>query len=294
MKKLTNYLGTTQEMTVKAVTDDGFLLEKNGTTVLLKKGNSNRIDWTVGELATVFLYVDYDHTVTATTTIPKVQVGRYSFGTVTEVRKDLGVFMDIGIEKDVVVSMDDMPALKHLWPKKGDRLMISLVVDEKNRIWGKLATESEFRSIARRADKDLFNQNISGTVYKLLKIGSFILTDQYHIGFIHESERQSEPRLGEYVKGRVIAVKPDGSLNISLRGRVHEALDDDAEMILTYLRSVGGEMGFGDKSDPEAIRAKFGISKAQFKRALGNLMKARKITQLDGRITKLTEGSESD
>ncbi|MHC5252026.1 CvfB family protein [Listeria kieliensis] len=284
-----NLIGKSVTMSVKEIMEDGFLLEKDGATVRMKKGNSNRLDLTIGEEILVFLYVDYDHELTATTTIPKVQVGHYGFGTVTEVRKDLGVFMDIGIEKDIVVSMDDMPALSHLWPKKGDRLMLALRVDEKSRIWGVLGSETEYKTIAYTAKQDMFNQNVSGTVYKLLKVGSFVYTDNGYIGFIHESERTSEPRLGEYVKARVIAVKPDGSLNLSLRGRIHEVLSDDAEMILTYLRSVGGEMGFGDKSNPEAIRGKFGISKAQFKRALGTLMKAGKVTQQAGLITKLTE-----
>ncbi|WP_088825291.1 MULTISPECIES: S1 RNA-binding domain-containing protein [Listeria] len=290
-----NLIGKSQMMTVKEVKQDGFLLEKEGELVLLKKGNSQNLDLAVGDDIQVFVYIDYDHEVTATTTIPKVQVGHYGFGTITNVRKDLGVFVDIGIEKDIVVSMDDLPALTHLWPKKGDRLMLSLRVDEKHRIWGELGSETEYKAISRRAKEDMFNQNVSGTVYKLLKIGSFVLTDNYAIGFIHESERTSEPRLGEYVKARVIAVKPDGTLNLSLRGRVHEVLSDDAEMILTYLNSVGGEMPFGDKSDPDAIRAKFGISKAQFKRAIGTLMKARKVTQEDGLTTKLnTAPPESD
>ncbi|EUJ33038.1 hypothetical protein MFLO_05545 [Listeria floridensis FSL S10-1187] len=288
-----NLIGKSTVMKVKEVLADGFLLEKEETTVKLKKGNSNRLDLAVGEEVQVFLYIDYDHEVTATTTIPKVQVAHYGFGTVTDVRKDLGVFVDIGIEKDIVVSMDDMPALSHLWPKKGDRLMIALRLDDKERIWGVLGTEKEYKTIAKPAPKDMFNQNVSGTVYRLLKIGSFIYTDNGYIGFIHESERTSEPRLGEYVKARVIAVKPDGSVNLSLRGRAYEVLDDDAEMILTYLRSVGGEMGFGDKSNPDAIRAKFGISKAQFKRALGTLMKAGRVTQQAGLITKLNE-TDSD
>ncbi len=288
-------IGRSQKMKVKEVTQAGFLLEKDEKHVLLKKGNSQNQDLTSGDEIQVFIYVDYDHEITATTTIPKVQVGHYGFGTVTNVRKDLGVFMDIGIEKDIVVSMDDLPALTHLWPKKGDRLMLSLRVDEKERVWGELGSETEYKAISRRAKEDMFNQNVSGTVYKLLKIGSFVLTDNYAIGFIHESERTSEPRLGEYVSARVIAVKPDGTLNLSLRGRVHEVLNDDAEMILTYLNSVGGEMPFGDKSNPDAIRAKFGISKAQFKRAIGTLMKARKVTQEDGLITKLIQApSESD
>lgn len=290
-----NLIGKSQMMTVEEIREDGFLLEKEGERVLLKRGNTQNLELALLDSVQVFVYVDYDHELTATTTIPKVQVACYGFGTVTDVRKDLGVFVDIGIEKDIVVSMDDMPALTHLWPKKGDRLMLSLRVDEKNRIWGVLGSEAEYKAIRKRAKEDMFNQNVSGTVYKLLKVGSFVLTDNYLIGFIHESERTSEPRLGEYVKARVIAVKPDGTLNLSLRGRVHEVLSDDAEMILTYLNSVGGEMPFGDKSEPDAIRAKFGISKAQFKRAIGSLMKARKVTQEQGLITRLnSEPPESD
>lgn len=286
---MNKYIGTSQSMEVKEITESGFVLTKEEIEILLPKGNTARQDYEVGEQVTVFIYVGYQHEITATTNIPKVQVGRYSYGTVTEVKRQLGVFVDIGIEKDIVVSLDDLPELEHLWPKKGDRLMIALRVDEKDRIWGVLADEHQFKGISRKAEASLFNENVEGTVYRLLKIGSFILTTNYHIGFIHESERNSEPRLGEHVTARVIAVKPDGSLNLSLRGRAHEVLSDDAEMILTYLNSVGGEMAFGDKSSPESIRNKFGISKAQFKRAIGSLMKAKKVTQEDGIFTKLVE-----
>ncbi|MBC8932020.1 DNA-binding protein, partial [Escherichia coli] len=75
-------------------------------------------------------------------------------------------------EKDVVVSLDDLPALPHLWPKKEDRMMIALRVDEENRVWGVLAEEEQFRAIAVRAEQDLFNQNVEGTIYRLLKVGS--------------------------------------------------------------------------------------------------------------------------
>ncbi|EPX8801248.1 CvfB family protein [Listeria monocytogenes] len=286
---MNNYIGKSQVMTVKEIKDTGWLLEKDGVTVFLSKSNTHETELAVGAEVTVFIFVDYDREIAATTIIPKIQVGHYGWGTVTEVRKHLGVFVDIGIEKDVVVSLDDLPALPHLWPKKEDRVMIALRVDEENRVWGVLAEEEQFRAIAVRAEQDLFNQNIEGTIYRLLKVGSFVFTDDFHIGFIHESERTSEPRMGERVKARVIAVKPDGSLNLSLRGRAHEVLNDDAEMILTYLRSVGGEMPFGDKSDPDSIRAKFGISKAQFKRAIGTLLKARRITQENGVVTKITE-----
>ena len=126
-------------------------------------------------------------------------------------------------------------------------------------------------------------------VYRLKMVGTFVLTDDYYIGFIHPTEREIEPRLGEKVKGRVIGVSPHGMLNLSLKPRAHEALEDDAKMILALLeKSPTGSIPYYDKSDPDAIRSYFGISKAQFKRAVGRLMKEKLVIQEDGQ-TKLVK-----
>ncbi|RKJ44084.1 DNA-binding protein, partial [Butyricicoccus sp. 1XD8-22] len=113
--------------------------------------------------------------------------------------------------------------------------------------------------------------------------GSFLLgiDNPYRI-FVHNSEMESEPRLGQEVTIRVIDVKEDGSLNGSMLPRKHERLSSDAEQILEYLNSVGGKMPFSDKSTPEEILEMFKMSKGAFKRALGSLMKAGKIQQKDG------------
>ena len=74
--------------------------------------------------------------------IPTVAVDHYDFGTVVAVRRDLGVFIDIGLpNKDVVVSLDELPTLKHLWPQPGDRLLIALRVDDHDRLWGPSRTK---------------------------------------------------------------------------------------------------------------------------------------------------------
>lgn len=85
--------------------------------------------------------------------------------------------------------------------------------------------------------------------------------DDFYIGFIYESEWILELRMGECVKVCVIVVKLDGFFNLLFCGRVYEVLNDDVEMILIYLWSVGGEMLFGDKLDLDVICVKFGISK---------------------------------
>ena len=185
----------------------------------------------------------------------------------------------------MVVSLDEMPSMKELWPKKGDQLMISLRVDEKDRMWGVLADEAIFHSLSRIGNAEMQNENKKGTIYRLKVVGSYLITDDFYIGFIHPSERYQEPRLGEIVEARVIGVRPDGVLNMSLKPRSHEMINDDAAMILTMLqRSDEHKLPYWDKSAPDEIKEAFGISKGQFKRAIGHLLKEKLIEQIEGEI----------
>ena len=111
--------------------------------------------------------------------------------------------------------------------------------------------------------------------------GTFVyLPENNMLGFIHPSERYAEPRLGQVLEARVIGFREvDRTLNLSLKPRSFEMLENDAQMILTYLESNGGFMTLNDKSSPADIKATFGISKGQFKKALGGLMKAKKVKQ---------------
>lgn len=231
-----------------------------------------------------FAYINDNHQLQLTKKVPKVQVDRYAWGTVVSSRKDLGVFVDIGLpNKDIVVSVDDLPELPQLWPQKGDKLMLGLSIDAKDRMWGKLATPEMFQTISGMAKKNMQNKNVTATVYRLKLVGTFVITDDYYLGFIHPSEREVEPRLGEVVKARVIGVKDDGTLNLSTRPRAYEAISDDSQMILMALQHTSAkQLLFTDKSSPDEIKAYFGISKGQFKRAVGHLMKAGLVKQVDG------------
>ena len=182
----------------------------------------------------------------------------------TDVRRDLGAFVNIGLpDKDMVVSLDEMPSMKELWPKKGDRLMISLRVDEKDRMWGVLADEAIFHSLSRSGTAEMQNENKKGTIYRLKVAGSYLITDDFYIGFVHPSERYQEPRLGEVVEARVIGVRPDGVLNMSLKPRSYEMINDDAAMILTMLqRNPDHSLPYWDKSAPEEIKKRLESVKA--------------------------------
>ncbi len=287
-------LGTVVTALVTDKNEQAYFVQKSGVTYRLAK-TEVEAELDLGDTIEGFAYESIKKELSFTTNIPKSQVGHFGWGEVVEVRKDLGVFVDIGLpDKEIVVSLDFLSDIKSLWPKKGDRLMIGLTVDDKDRIWGELADEELMRSIARIPQGDDWrNKDVTGTVYHLKMVGTFILTDDYYIGFIHPTEREVEPRLGEQVNARVIGVSPHGMLNLSLKPRVHEALEGDAQMILTLLqRSATQSLPYYDKSDPDDIRDYFGISKAQFKRALGRLMKEGLIIQEDGQTKLKTEGTK--
>lgn len=126
------------------------------------------------------------------------------------------------------------------------------------------------------------NASVSGRVYHTSREGTAIFSEEGYRGFIHHTERESEPRLGELVHGRVIEVKEDGTLNLSLLPLKQDRMADDADKILAALHENDGMIPYGDRSDAQAIQDNFQMSKSAFKRALGRLMKQRKIEQRDG------------
>lgn len=264
------------------ITDENktyYFVQKDGLTFALSKEEGEH---QLGDMIQGFAYSDMKQKLRLTTKEVTATQTTYGWGQVTEVRRDLGVFVDTGLpDKQVVVSLDLLPEMKELWPKKGDQLYVRLEVDKKERIWAIPAEPEVFQKLAGKAYDNMQNQNLRAIVYRLKLSGTFVyLPDNNMLGFIHPSERFSEPRLGEEVTARVIGFREvDRTLNLSLKPRSFEMLENDAQMILTYLESNGGFMTLNDKSSPEDIKATFGISKGQFKKALGGLMKAKKIKQ---------------
>lgn len=166
--------------------------------------------------------------------------------------------------------------------------MIALTVDSKDRIWGKLADDAIFNTISAAPSPRLQNRDTYATVYRLKLNGTHVLTDGYHLGFIHPSERDQEPRLGQRVKARVIGISSHNSLNLSLKPRAYQAIGEDAQMLLAMLKQdQHHRLPYTDKSDPKVIRSVFGISKGQFKRAVGHLLKEGLVEEKDGQLVLL-------
>jgi len=95
------------------------------------------------------------------------------------------------------------------------------------------------------------------------------------VGLLPPHEPQSLSR-GQAARFRVTQVLPDGKIELSLRGHAHEEMEGDAERILQFLQRPGAPK-LGDKSDPELIRKLLGLSKKAFKRAVGRLLRERRV-----------------
>ncbi|MUK88967.1 hypothetical protein GMD78_11340 [Ornithinibacillus sp. L9] len=275
-------IGTIQTMVVDRKIDTGYVLKKDMHEVLLHH-NETEHELEVDQAIEAFLYQDKKGNTIATTKLPSIVLDEYGWADVVEVIPNLGAFVDIGTTKQILVSKDDLPLLEKVWPQDGDKLYVTLGKDRKGRLLAIPATDGVIGRIYEVAPSEMLNNQISGRIYHTSKEGSAFITEENYRGFIHHTERKEEPRLGELVHGRVIEVKEDGTLNVSLRPLKQHGMVEDAEQILNHLKENGGMIPFHDKSDPDDIRGTFNISKAAFKRALGKLMKEGKIEQRDGK-----------
>ncbi|ANU08904.1 hypothetical protein A1A1_11241 [Planococcus antarcticus DSM 14505] len=237
----------------------------------------------IGEQIEVFLYRNRQGGVSATPMIPHILPSEYGWAKVLKVSAREGAVVDIGTTREVYLLPADLPQIMELWPKQGDHIFMTLRTDRHGDLYGRLATEEKVLELMQPAPETIFNQNLQARAYRLLPVGTFMLSvpDMHRI-FVHETEREEEPRLGEEKTVRIIGVKDDGTLNGSLLPRKQERLLDDSEQIMRYLEESGGKMPFTDKSSPDEIQEIFGMSKAAFKRAIGKLYKNRQIIQEEG------------
>lgn len=258
------------------------LTNSSGDEVLM---NASEIEegQEIGEEIEVFLFRNRQGGVSATPMIPHILPSIYGWAKVLKVSRREGLVVDIGTSREVYVLPEDLPQIEELWPQQGDHIFMTLRTDRYGDLYGRLATEEKIGELYVPAPTSVFNENIQARAYRLLPVGTFMLSvpEMYRI-FVHESEREEEPRLGEEKTVRIIGIKDDATLNGSLLPRKQERLSDDAQKIMDFLGESGGQMPFTDKSTPDEIQEIFGMSKAAFKRALGRLYKERKIIQEDG------------
>jgi hypothetical protein len=242
----------------------------------------------VGQEVEVFLHHDTQDRLAATMKRPLLAYGEVKVLKVADVHPRLGCFLDIGLDRHLLLPAGELPDDPELRPQVGDEVPAMMKRDRQGRLIAAVAGEKELASLVFAAPTVWKNRWVDCTVYKPLKMGTFVLCDGGVVGFgvlgfIHASERKRPLRLGERLQARVTHVREDGRVNLSMHPLKEVGRVEDAERILAYLQArPGGTMPYSDDTPPEIIQAKFGISKSAFKRALGKLLKEGRVEQRDG------------
>ncbi|MDB5056198.1 MAG: RNA-binding protein [Bacilli bacterium] len=240
----------------------------------------------VGQSIDVYLYFDTEDRLAATMKRPLLELGQMGLLEVVDIHPRFGTFLEIGMGRNVLLPFREQPELKELRPIVGDKVYVILAHDRQGRLIAKLAGEEELVPLAYHAPTAWKNQWIIARVYKPLQIGSFVVCHDEvlggfgAIGMIHSTERTQLLRLGQEVRVRVIFVREDGRVNLSMKPLKEVGRDEDAETILAYLKEQKDQaMPYSDETSAELILQKFNISKSAFKRALGKLMRHGHIYQ---------------
>ncbi|WP_062049997.1 S1 RNA-binding domain-containing protein [Bacillus sp. JCM 19034] len=273
--------GISVTLEVVRKSDFGFFVSDGQTDILLHqrdvKGNVE-----VGDNLHLFLYHDHKQRLAATMEEPLLKDGEVAWLEAVTVRTGHGVFFYNGISRDLFVSMDELPSDRSLWPKPGDKLPLSYTWDKKGRLMAKIMRGQAVEKDAVFADQSVKNEEITAHAYHFLDDGTLLFSEEGYIAFLHHDEVMETIRYGQKLTVRVIFVRNDGRVNVTMMPKRSEQQLEDAEMILAFLQKRNGAMPYWDKTPPEDIEARFKISKAKFKRAIGKLLKEKKIEQRDG------------
>lgn len=232
-----------------------------------------------GDKLEVFIYQDSKDRLIATLRQPLLSVGEMALLTVKETGK-FGTFLDWGLEKDLL-----LPFKEQLYQvKAGEKCLAALYIDKS----GRLCTTMKVYPYLRTDSPYQKDDWVEGLVYEYSeRFGLYVAVDDCYSGLIPSGEPAGGIVPGQRIKARVSRVLEDGKLTLSIREKAYIQMNVDADRLLAMIEKEGGSLPFNDKADAQLIRSKTGMSKNEFKRAVGNLYKRRLIVIGENQITKV-------
>ena len=231
----------------------------------------------IGDWLNVFVYLDSEDRLIATTEKPKAQVGGFASLKVAEINK-VGLFLDWGLPKDLL-----LPHSEEKRPLQvGDYCVVHVYLDKRSKRI--TATARLDRYLDNTPPRYKVGDAVDLLVVERTDMGFKAIINNQHWGLIHKNEVFKFLRNGMQEKGYIKELRADGKISLSLQPVGQEATDSLGEQILARLREQGGSLALSDKSPPEAITQAFGVSKGNFKKAIGGLFKQGLITIHDDRI----------
>ncbi|MCR2046111.1 S1-like domain-containing RNA-binding protein [Acetatifactor muris] len=223
----------------------------------------------IGEAVTVFIYRDSRDRLIATVREPKLQMGQVAELYVAQTGK-IGAFLDWGLEKDLLLPFRQQRGKV----EQGDKVLVSLYIDKSDRLCATMNVYENLRADSPYGPED----RVKGRVYEMSdNFGAFVAVDNLYSALIPQKELYGKVELGKDISARVVRVREDGRLTLSIRDKAYLQIDRDAEKIYAMIQDRNGVLPFNDKVSPELIKQETGMSKNEFKRAVGKLYKERKI-----------------
>ena len=226
--------------------------------------------YAIGDELRVFIYLDNEERLVATTQTPYVQVGGFACLEVTWVNR-YGAFLDWGLMKDLFCPFREQRQRMEV----GRRYVVHAHVDDES-----------FRIVASARlehflDKDAPQyepwQEVDILVWQRTDLGYKVIVDDRFSGLVFRDEVFRPMHMGLRLKAYVKQVRPDGKIDIALQKSGYGNVEDFAHVLLQHLRDNGGRTALGDKSPSQDIYDTFGVSKKVFKKAVGDLYKRRLI-----------------
>ena len=222
-------------------------------------------DMEVGDPIDVFLYKDSNDRPIATVKEPKLTLGQTERLRVVSVGK-VGAFLDWGLEKDLFLPYREQTTQV----KAGDEVIAALYLDKSERLCATMKVYPYLQKESPYQKDDV----VTGMVYEIShNFGAFVAVDDKYSALIPKKELYGELHVLQQISARVTGVKEDGKLDLGIRQKAHLQMSEDADKVLSLLREKKGFLPLHDKSSPEQIRETIGMSKNEFKRAVGHLYK---------------------
>ncbi len=228
----------------------------------------------IGDKVDAFLYYDNKKRLCATLEKPVITSTKYDFVEVVDINS-AGVFVNIGIAKDILLSKDYLPHIEKLWPRIGEKVPCIIKV-KSTQLVAKIIEPSEIK----KNDTLELNNEYTGTVINVYQNGINICTDDFQIVNINRSLLRKAYHVGETISFRIKEVKDNIYIGTTVEQKEKARLTD-SDMILEYLRKMGGMLPLGNQSSPEDIYKVLHMSKSAFKRSIGHLYKLRLVEITD-------------
>lgn len=247
-----------------------YLVDEMGVEVLLpnKFCPAEAIE---GDIINVFIFRDSEDRLTATTTVPMIELGQFACLEVVSVT-NIGAFLDWGLEKDLFVPFKE----QHRKLVEGEHAVAYLFRDE---VTDRLLASTKISKWLKKTDvKLLYNTPVDLLCFEETEIGYRVIINQKHQGIIYKNEVFQPIEMGDQLKGYVRLVRENGHVDVSLTPMGHKKVGTLSETVLEAIESAGGFLALHDKSDANLIQSKLGMSKKAFKQTVGVLYKAKQIT----------------